>query len=218
MLESATKYISAGRCIGGIVIIKHSSITKKVEEDIYEWIRVFGQFVGKDHCQLYLDGLKTMKERLFHISNISIRIATFLEEQPVIDRVMFPTLPSHPTYNLAKEFLKLNPGCIWFHYPFEKANEKNISKNKIRKHIEKITQENAGITLETSYGSKYCKIDPWPQFKDRNAFDFVRNVNKEDKDEKRNRGVWFRLAIGYESEYDETVLQVKQFIQYLDTL
>jgi hypothetical protein len=63
------------------------------------------------------------------------------------------------------------------------------------------------IILETSYGSKYCKIDPWPQVKKSKAFEL-------DKDNVGEKGIWIRLSVGYESELKDTLLQLEDMFKY----
>jgi cystathionine beta-lyase/cystathionine gamma-synthase len=93
ILESTTKYISAGKCIGGIILAKRSPLTEELMDDVDQWIRIYGQFVAKDHCVIFREGVKTLKSRLEHISDISLKIAEFLEKDANVSRVMFPTLP-----------------------------------------------------------------------------------------------------------------------------
>lgn len=204
VIESTTKYISGGKCIGGIVLGRKSDSMEVLMDNVDEWIRIFGQFVGKDHCHFYRQGLKTIKTRLEHVSDLAIRVARYLETRTDVNRVMYPTLPSHPTYNLAKKFLKLNPGCICFNLSH------NLSNKQILKKVKGL-DDNGGklLKLETSYGSKYCKIDPWPRIKDSNFYDLT-----EDEGEK---GIWLRLAIGSESEYDETIQKLDNTLIYINS-
>lgn len=194
-------------------------------DNIDDWIRIYGQFVGKDHCNLYRRGLKTMKERIEKVSSLSIKLANYLENRDDINRVMYPMLPSHPTYDISKNLLRLNPGCIWFHLSH------NLSNNKILKKVRSIENKIGMIELETSYGSAYCKICPWPKTKNSDYYEHSQSTqstqstqnpqnNNNDKETQDNRnpgkkGVWLRLAVGYDSNFDETVEQLDTTFQFL---
>lgn len=202
IVESTTKYISGGKCIGGVILaVKRNGEenTSGLMDEIDKWIRVFGQFVGKDHCHIFRMGLKTMQERLRKTSELAIRLAIYLENRDDVNRVMYPTLPSHPTYSLAKKVLKLNPGCICFHL------QHNLSNKKVLKKIKSIEGEDL-ILLETSYGSKYCKLDPWPKTKNSAFYE----PGSEPK-----KGVWLRLAVGSESEFDSAVEKLDRTLKYI---
>ena len=201
VVESATKYISAGKCIGGIILGKRSNKVDIIMDDIDEWIRIYGQFVGKDHCHIFRMGIKTMKHRLEYISKKSLKLAKYLENNDNVNRVMFPTLKSHPTFKVSTQFLKLHPGCIWFHVNHDKSND------QIKKLVLKLAASQNDILFETSYGSKYCKIDPWPENKRSNAYDIEQqNIGK--------KGIWFRLSVGYEFDIKTTILQLEKMLEY----
>ena len=144
---------------------------------------------------------------------------------------MYPTLPSHPTYDLAKTFLKLNPGCIWFH--LKRPNSVSVADNKQlrkrilnwNKHLKRLFPDlkipdiaKSNIVLETSYGSKYCKIDPWPIVGKSDAFDSANAEYKNESNSNSNEGIWLRLAVGYTSEYQTTIDQLNLFFNYCVTV
>lgn len=205
VVESTTKYISNGKCIGGVLIGNHSYAAYDLFEKIDEWIRVFGQHVGKYHSHMFRMGLKTIKERMTSISDLAPRVAKHLENLDCVSRVMYPTLQSHPTHELAKEFLKLNPGCIWFHLLHDLP-----SNSAVRKRLQKIGGENQ-IILETSYGSKHSKLDPWPKTKHSNAYDI-------DSTEEGEKGVWLRLAIGCNDSFEEIIPKLENTLNYIATI
>ena len=191
VIESMTKYISGSICIGGMMIGK-----KYIMKKVYKWNIIYGQFVGADHCQIFIDGLKTINERMTIVSHLAINTAKYLEEKKL--KVMYPMLESHPTYTINRNFLKLNTGCIVFHI------KTNID-NKF--DIRRIMASNTKFKFETSYGSKYTKLCNFPKFGDDTMYDYIKN-----NDISPNKGIWIRIAIGYESNIDDIKIGIDELI------
>ncbi|CAK9112235.1 Probable cystathionine gamma-synthase 2 [Durusdinium trenchii] len=113
-----TKYVSAGMCIGGAVLGPNGLMAP-----ILSWIKAFGIFVGQDHCQLFAEGLQSLHARMEATSKSAVALAECLEAHPAVNRVMYPLLPSHPTFSIAKRYLtKGGPGCLWFHVSAKKQH------------------------------------------------------------------------------------------------
>ena len=200
VIESMTKYISAGKCIGGFIMGNNDFMY-----DVREWIRIFGQYVGKDHCQIFIDGINTMKQRIIESSNITLDVAKYLESNDKVKRVMYPFLDSHPTYKEAVKYLLIPPSCIWFNIKHE--NKKNSVKYKILKN-------NNFIKCETSFGSSYAKIDPWPIFGSPNIYD-DHCLAEQDNCQKNNNHIWIRLSVGYNSKTDDLIERLEHLIEIL---
>lgn len=88
---------------------------------ILSWVKAFGVFVASDHCELFLEGLRSLRPRMQATSSTALAAARHLEAHPKVNRVMYATLESHPTYSIARRYLELGPGCIWFHVSGKKA-------------------------------------------------------------------------------------------------
>lgn len=99
VIHSATKYLDGqGRCIGGAVI----GDAQRVGKDIYGFLRTAGPTMSPFNAWVFLKGLETLKLRMSAHSANALRLAHWLEEQPVVDRVYYPGLPSHPQHQLAR--------------------------------------------------------------------------------------------------------------------
>ncbi len=59
-----------------------------------------GQRASPDDCFLTLRGLRTMGVRLARHQSSAIKIATWLQAQPQVNRVLYPALPSDPGHAL----------------------------------------------------------------------------------------------------------------------
>ena len=55
VVESLTKYGSGGTCIGGMIVGRGNLI-----KSIRRWSQIYGQFMTPYHCQLLIDGIKTI--------------------------------------------------------------------------------------------------------------------------------------------------------------
>ena len=59
-------------------------------------------------------GLRTMAARLEQHQKTAMEVAKFLEEQPMVEKVYYPGLPSHPQYELMKQQQTGNCGLLSF--------------------------------------------------------------------------------------------------------
>lgn len=94
-LQAGTKYI------GG-----HSDIMMGVIScDEAHWLplretySLLGVSVGAEETTLALRGLRSMPTRLRAHASSAMEIASWLEQQPEVSRVLYPALPSNPSYN-----------------------------------------------------------------------------------------------------------------------
>eukprot|EP00040_Diaphanoeca_grandis_P005264 m.32067 g.32067 ORF g.32067 m.32067 type:complete len:505 (-) comp16577_c0_seq1:25-1539(-) len=159
VVESCTKYVSAGKCIGGVAC---GSVEKM--KPIDEWNRVFGQFVPATIADTFTQQLKTMPQRVQAASVVAFKVAQSLESSqfPMVDRVRYPGLESHPTHARTKQYLQKGfPGCIWFHVAG--CASLNSTTKKLRKQSDV-------IEFKTSFGGPMCRLDPWPVSADANFY------------------------------------------------
>lgn len=184
--ESMTKYISAGECIGGFVLGR----SRDVMTPILEWITRNGIFVSQ--CDIFLQGLITLEDRVRHVSATAIQVAHHLDGMGY--RVLHPCLPSHPSNHLSSR-LKYVPGCLWIHIP---------TLLKFKK-CRTILNQNGVFPFKTSYGGKETRIDCFPEYGDSNFYGAQEEVAKN--------GIWIRLSIGYESMYKEIVVGLERVLE-----
>lgn len=111
VIHSATKYLNGhGDVIAGFVVGKSEMITfmrKKIMGDL-------GQVLSSWDAFLILRGLKTLGVRMERHCKNALEIARFLENHPLIERVYYPGLSSHPQYELAKKQMKNMGGIVSF--------------------------------------------------------------------------------------------------------
>lgn len=108
--HSATKYMDGqGRVLGGVVVGKQELI-----DEMLFFIRHTGPAMSPFNAWVLSKSLETLPLRMDrHCSNALI-IAELLEQQPEIELVRYPFLPSHPQYELAKRQMKQGGGVVTF--------------------------------------------------------------------------------------------------------
>ena len=127
VVHSTTKYLNGhSDSIGGIVVA--------VRDDDIEWLRFIqntqGAILSPMDSWLVLRGTKTLAVRMAQHNRNGLAIAEFLETHPKVQEVMYPGLPSHPQYELAKRQMNGFGGMLSFEVgSFEAARQ---VLNKVR--------------------------------------------------------------------------------------
>lgn len=99
VVHSATKYINGhSDVIGGVVVTRD----KELGEKIGFLQNAVGSIAGPFDSFLMHRGLKTLGIRIRQHSENALKIASWLERNEYIERVIYPGLPSHPQHELAK--------------------------------------------------------------------------------------------------------------------
>lgn len=100
VVHSATKYIAGhSDLIAGLVITK----TKELGEKIKFIQNASGAILAPFDSWLVIRGLETLHLRIKqHCANAQ-KIAEFLQQQPEVDKVFYPGLPSHFNHEIAKK-------------------------------------------------------------------------------------------------------------------
>lgn len=110
IVHSATKYIDGqGRCLGGAVLGK-----KTVLEPVYGFLRTAGPTMSAFNAWVFLKGLETLFVRMDAHARNALELARWLEQQPGVDRVYYPGLPSHPQHALAIKQQKSGGAIVSF--------------------------------------------------------------------------------------------------------
>ncbi len=111
VIHSATKYIDGqGRCMGGAVVGSEAV----VGTDVYGFLRSAGPTMSAFNAWVFLKGLETLDLRMKAHSKNALELAQWLEQQPQVERVYYPGLPSHPQHELAKAQQSASGGILSF--------------------------------------------------------------------------------------------------------
>jgi methionine-gamma-lyase len=111
VIHSATKYICGhGDVVAGIIISTNALI--KVIKSPH--LDNFGGTTSPFDAWLLVRGLKTLGLRMDKHCENAQKVAEYLEEHPLVDKVYYPGLPSFPQYELAKKQMLGSGGMISF--------------------------------------------------------------------------------------------------------
>jgi O-succinylhomoserine sulfhydrylase len=109
-IHSATKYIDGqGRTLGGI-ILGSEVLMKQIEG----FARHSGPAMSPFNAWLLSKSLETLAVRMDRHCENALKVATFLEAQANVRKVMYPFLASHPQYEIAKKQMKQGGGIVTF--------------------------------------------------------------------------------------------------------
>lgn len=110
VVHSATKYIDGqGRCLGGAVLGR-----KDILEPVYGFLRTAGPTMSAFNAWVFLKGLETLHVRMEAHARNAQALAEWLEQQPRVARVYYPSLASHPQHALAQRQQKSGGAIVSF--------------------------------------------------------------------------------------------------------
>ena len=99
VIHSATKYLDGqGRCMGGAVVGDH----ERVGKEVFGFLRTCGPTMSPFNAWVFLKGLETLGLRMRAHCEQAAQLATWLEQQPAVEKVYYPGLASHPQHELAR--------------------------------------------------------------------------------------------------------------------
>ena len=98
VVHSGTKFLDGqGRVMGGALCASR----KLVDESFNPVVRSAGMVLSPFNAWVLLKGLETLALRVKAQSASALQLAQWLEQQPLVERVFYPGLPSHPQHALA---------------------------------------------------------------------------------------------------------------------
>ena len=110
VMHSATKWIDGqGRVLGGVVVGK-----KELIHEIYLFCRNFGPTLSPFNAWVLSKSLETLELRMERHCSNALKLAQALENNPNVKKVIYPGLPSHPQYEIAKKQMRAGGGIVAF--------------------------------------------------------------------------------------------------------
>ncbi len=98
VVHSATKYLAGhSDVIHGAV----ATSNKEIIDNLRFQVKATGAVPGPMDCYLTLRGIKTLSVRVQRSVENAKQIATYLEQHPKVEKVLYPGLSSHPQHELA---------------------------------------------------------------------------------------------------------------------
>jgi O-succinylhomoserine sulfhydrylase len=114
VVYSATKHIDGqGRTLGGAILGPRDFI----EEELQPLLRHTGPALSPFNAWVLLKGLETLRLRMREHTANALRVAAWLEQQPGVEWVRHPFLPSHPQHELATRQMSAGGSIVTFAVP-----------------------------------------------------------------------------------------------------
>lgn len=111
VVHSATKYIGGhSDMVGGVAVMNDPKLAERTQF----LSNSMGGIQGPFDSFLALRSLKTLPIRMKAHAENAMKIADFLEAHPMVEKVVYPGLKSHPQHALAKEQMSGFGGMITF--------------------------------------------------------------------------------------------------------
>jgi cystathionine gamma-lyase len=112
VVHSVTKFLNGhSDVVMGVVLLS--------DEDLYKRMKFLQNSMGTIPSPfdswLAMRGMKTLHVRMQQHCQNAMKVAEFLEKHAKVERVIYPGLPSHPQYELAKKQMKGPGGMITFY-------------------------------------------------------------------------------------------------------
>jgi methionine-gamma-lyase len=187
VIHSLTKYLGGhGDALGGVILGRKEDLVPLRKKTA---IRL-GSSLSPFNAWLIIRGLATFPIRMRVHQENALQVAAFLEQHPKVKRVIYPGLPSHPQYELARRQMKNFSGIITFQTENGKETADRLAKKlqivhyavSLGHHRSLIFYLNSRNLLETSF-----KFSTPEQFQSWNDF--------------AGEGI-FRLSVGLEDAAD----------------
>ncbi len=111
VVHSTTKYLN-GHCdvVGGAVV----TTTDDLSERVQFMLNALGTCASPFDCWLVLRGIETLPVRMKRHEENATAIADYLKGHPMIKRVFYPGLSSHPGHEIARRQMKGFGGVVSF--------------------------------------------------------------------------------------------------------
>lgn len=109
VMHSATKYLGGhSDCLAGVLATKDQALHK----ELYFIQNATGAVLSGLECFLLQRGVKTLDVRMKEQSHSALELAKWLESHPLVSRVLYPGLESHPQHALAKRLMGDRFGAV----------------------------------------------------------------------------------------------------------
>jgi methionine-gamma-lyase len=118
VVHSLTKYLGGhGDAVGGAVVGGAAAMSALTQDTAIHAGGVLSPF----NAWLIMRGMATLPLRMKAHAESALKVAQFLENRSGVTRVIYPGLPSHPQYELARRQMECFSGMLTFQVPDGRA-------------------------------------------------------------------------------------------------
>ena len=110
VMHSCTKYLAGHNDLMAGAILG----SKKLIDPIRDLHKAMGGVIDPHCCYMLLRGMKTFPLRMATHNESTMKVAKYLESHPMIKKVYYPGLPSHPHHKIATEQMTGFGGVVTF--------------------------------------------------------------------------------------------------------
>ncbi|AKI97372.1 trans-sulfuration enzyme family protein [Kosmotoga pacifica] len=127
VVHSTTKYISGhGDAVGGVATSKDQDYIQRLK---FGYMCELGGVMSPFNAWLFLRGLKTLPLRMERHAQNAQLIANFLVNHPLVEKVMYPGLKSHPGHEIARKQMSGFGGIVSFELKGDLEKAKTFVSN-----------------------------------------------------------------------------------------
>lgn len=135
VLHSGTKYLAGHNdLLAGFVISREADVAARLRT-IY---KTTGALLSVFDAWLMLRSLKTLPVRMKQHQENALYLAQWLEQQPLVEKVLYPGLPDHPGYAIQKKQAKGFGGMISFYVKSPEAAKTILEKIQLIQFAESL--------------------------------------------------------------------------------
>ena len=159
VVHSTTKYLGGhSDTIGGFV----GTNDDKLAERLFFLQKSLGAVPGPFDAWLVLRGIKTLAVRMRQHCENARKVAEFLDGHPGVERVIYPGLPNHPGYEVARRQMRDFGGMVSFLAESEQEAVELVARTKIFQlaeslgGVESLIEHPARMTHASTAGAPFA--------------------------------------------------------------
>ncbi len=132
VIHTGTKYLNGhSDVVNGMICGSKKMIQKIFESEIM----TLGNIISPHDAWLILRGLRTLELRVRQSFESGLKIASWLEKHPKVDKLLFPFLPSFPQFELAQRQMKGCAGLITIYLKTADIKKAEAFANKLNRFL-----------------------------------------------------------------------------------
>jgi cystathionine gamma-synthase len=159
VVHSTTKYLGGhSDTIGGFVATNDDALAER----LYFLQKSLGAVPGPFDAWLVLRGIKTLAVRMRQHCENARRVAEFLDGHPGVERVLYPGLPNHPGYDVARTQMRDFGGMVSFLMESEQEAVDFVARTRIFQlaeslgGVESLIEHPARMTHASTAGASFA--------------------------------------------------------------